>query len=363
MPLARHARGQNRGTHMSYCLPGWIMISGEAKPPIALEEKEFVSRCKHPWGLATSTTTSPRDTLILTYGCPGHSLGGVVGSLLGLTYGLPVMTFEAYPDAMAASRLGLPTPPGYRIGAHQSRPSTGIHHYGHTADPIFMGTCNAATSLCTIAPATPCKANATQAAPASTTPSATSAGAPASAPHRIVNVIKDVIEKYDTVPLLRGRLRVPGLLQLEVFRKQQQRNHHQLQQALEHDLPNSHRDLQNPRLVGLLGRDDHAPYSHDDNDQHPHDLVLQDSGLVWLQRPHDHDPDDDHHIPYCRAGSDRHYDIQHAGDDHFDKPRVSLKFGGQLDEHVQDAGVVWVQGSYFDGFFEHGQLYCGGGHV
>lgn len=81
----------------------------------------------------------------------GHSLGGVVSSLLGLTYGLPTITFEAFPDALAASRLGLPTPPGYHIGAHQSRPKTGIHHVGHTADPIFMGTCNGALSFCSIA--------------------------------------------------------------------------------------------------------------------------------------------------------------------------------------------------------------------
>lgn len=129
----------------------------------------------------------------------GHSLGGVVGSLLGLTYGLPVMTFEAYPDAMAASRLGLPTPPGYRIGAHQSRPCTGIHHYGHTADPIFMGTCNAATSLCTIAGyALQSQCHTGRTCIYDTVGDLgwrTGVGT-----HRIVNVIKDVIEKYDTVP-------------------------------------------------------------------------------------------------------------------------------------------------------------------
>lgn len=81
----------------------------------------------------------------------GHSLGGVVSTLLGLTYGLPVMTYEAFPDALAASRLGLPTPPGYRIGAHQSRSDLAIHHYGHTADPVFMGTCDTVSSPCTLA--------------------------------------------------------------------------------------------------------------------------------------------------------------------------------------------------------------------
>lgn len=80
----------------------------------------------------------------------GHSLGGVVSTLLGLTFGLPVFTFEAFPDALAASRLGLPTPPGYHIGAHQSRTDVAIHHYGHTADPVFMGSCNGATASCSI---------------------------------------------------------------------------------------------------------------------------------------------------------------------------------------------------------------------
>lgn len=129
----------------------------------------------------------------------GHSLGGVVGSLLGLTYGLPVMTFEAYPDAMAASRLGLPTPPGYRIGAHQSRPSTGIHHFGHTADPIFMGTCDGSTSLCTIAGyALQSQCHTGQTCIYDTVGDL--GWRPGVGTHRIINVIKDVLEKYDTVP-------------------------------------------------------------------------------------------------------------------------------------------------------------------
>lgn len=80
----------------------------------------------------------------------GHSLGGAVSSLLGLTFGLPVTTFEAPGDALAAARLGLPAPPDSHPGAPQSRKNTGAYHFGHTADPIFMGTCNAATSGCTI---------------------------------------------------------------------------------------------------------------------------------------------------------------------------------------------------------------------
>lgn len=81
----------------------------------------------------------------------GHSLGGAVSSLLGLTYGLPVVTFEAVPEALAASRLGLPVPPGSDPSAPQTRDKTGAFHFGHTADPIYIGTCNGATASCSFA--------------------------------------------------------------------------------------------------------------------------------------------------------------------------------------------------------------------
>lgn len=129
----------------------------------------------------------------------GHSLGGVVSSLLGLTYGLPVLTFEAFPDAMAASRLGLPTPPGYHLGSHQSRAKTGVYHFGHTADPVFMGTCNAASSFCTIGGyAFQGLCHTGQTCQYDTVGDwgwRVSLGN-----HRITSVIKDVMEKYDHVP-------------------------------------------------------------------------------------------------------------------------------------------------------------------
>ncbi|KAH9872071.1 hypothetical protein J1614_006332 [Plenodomus biglobosus] len=80
----------------------------------------------------------------------GHSLGGAVSSFLALTFGHPAVTFEAVPEAMPASRLGLPVPPGHQIGTLQQRPFTGGYHFGHTADPVYMGTCNQASSVCTI---------------------------------------------------------------------------------------------------------------------------------------------------------------------------------------------------------------------
>ena len=80
----------------------------------------------------------------------GHSLGGSTSALLGLTFGLPATTFEAPGEALAAARLGLTSPPGAHSSAPQTRKHTGAVHFGHTADPIFMGSCNAATSACTL---------------------------------------------------------------------------------------------------------------------------------------------------------------------------------------------------------------------
>lgn len=58
----------------------------------------------------------------------GHSLGGAMSSLLGLTFGLPVVTFEAVPEALPAARLGLPSPPGHDPRLPQSRQYTGAYH-------------------------------------------------------------------------------------------------------------------------------------------------------------------------------------------------------------------------------------------
>ncbi|KAF5349561.1 hypothetical protein D9756_008809 [Leucocoprinus leucothites] len=71
----------------------------------------------------------------------GHSLGGALASLVGLTFGAPVVAFEAPGEAMAARRLHLPSPPSLQH----------ITHVYHTADPIPMGTCNGVSSLCALA--------------------------------------------------------------------------------------------------------------------------------------------------------------------------------------------------------------------
>lgn len=129
----------------------------------------------------------------------GHSLGGSVSSLLGLTFGLPVFTIEAPAEALAAHRLGLPTPPGSRPGAPQSREYTGAYHFGHTADPVFMGTCNSATAACTLggyAMETQCHTGQTCIYD-TVEDKGWRVGI---GNHKIIGVIKSVIEAYDDVP-------------------------------------------------------------------------------------------------------------------------------------------------------------------
>lgn len=74
----------------------------------------------------------------------GHSLGGSLASLVGRTVGIPAVAFEAPGEMLATRRLHLPMPPGL------PQYLEGIWHFGHTADPIFMGVCNGASSSCSV---------------------------------------------------------------------------------------------------------------------------------------------------------------------------------------------------------------------
>ena len=129
----------------------------------------------------------------------GHSLGGSTSAMLGLTFGLPVTTFEAPGEALAAARLGLPSPPHAHPSAPQTRRNTGAVHIGHTADPIFMGSCNAATSGCTLygfSMQTECHTGCV----ARYDTVGDKQWRVGIGYHRIANVIHDVLEVYDDVP-------------------------------------------------------------------------------------------------------------------------------------------------------------------
>jgi lipase ATG15 len=75
----------------------------------------------------------------------GHSLGGGLAAMLGLAFDLPTVTFQSPGDLLAAQRLHLPLPEEDKL---KDLP---IWHFGHTADPIFMGKCNGVLSSCYIA--------------------------------------------------------------------------------------------------------------------------------------------------------------------------------------------------------------------
>lgn len=87
-----------------------------------------------------------------------------MASLMGLTFNIPAVSYEAVPEKLAAKRLGLAIPP-----------YTGAHHIGNTADPVYMGACNGYFSSCSVADL-PLKVNVTQENDVCMTPWATKDG-------------------------------------------------------------------------------------------------------------------------------------------------------------------------------------------
>ena len=77
----------------------------------------------------------------------GHSLGGALSSLLGMTFGVPTVTFQAPGERMAAQRLHLPLPPA-RHPEEDPVAALPIVHVYNNADPIATGQCNGAASVC-----------------------------------------------------------------------------------------------------------------------------------------------------------------------------------------------------------------------
>ncbi|KAK0554771.1 putative lipase atg15 [Tilletia horrida] len=78
----------------------------------------------------------------------GHSLGGSLSALLGMTFGVPTVTFEAPGERMAAQRLHLPLPPTGPDSDESPVAKLPITHVYHTADPIAMGDCQGTGTIC-----------------------------------------------------------------------------------------------------------------------------------------------------------------------------------------------------------------------
>ncbi|CAG8837841.1 4976_t:CDS:2, partial [Racocetra persica] len=77
----------------------------------------------------------------------GHSLGGSIASLIALNHSLPAVVFQAPGELLYAKRIGLLS---YNSESELNNYLEGlqIYHFGHTADPVYTGTCNGKTSTC-----------------------------------------------------------------------------------------------------------------------------------------------------------------------------------------------------------------------
>lgn len=71
------------------------------------------------------STLYPNANIWLT----GHSLGGAISSLLGVTFGAPTVAFESPGEKLAAGRLHLPLPPSGGDGG-------GITHVYNTVSQL-----------------------------------------------------------------------------------------------------------------------------------------------------------------------------------------------------------------------------------
>lgn len=176
------------------CATGTYTCNNTCVVQAMREENRYYAAARELY--SNVTEQYPEANIWLT----GHSLGGAVSGLLGLTYGLPVATFESPPEALAASRLGLPVPPGANPNYPQEREFTGAFHFGHTADPIYIGTCNGATASCSFA------GYALESACHTGRECVYDVVADKGwrvgiGTHRIRSVIHDVIMKYDDVPI------------------------------------------------------------------------------------------------------------------------------------------------------------------
>lgn len=149
------------------------------------------------------TSMYPKSNILMV----GHSLGGAIASLVAQTYALPAVTFQAPGERLAAKRLGLPVVPGTFPGSSiatkndksDANFAKNIWSFGHTADPLYMGTCGGITSLCWsagFAMETHCHSG-LECVYDVVNDLGWRQGINT---HRILNVIHDVISKYNSTP-------------------------------------------------------------------------------------------------------------------------------------------------------------------
>lgn len=186
-------QGQWSWTKVCDCATGTYSCNNTCVRDALYEEHRYYTAGRELYSNVTQLYPDSNVWLV------GHSLGGSVSSLLGLTYGIPVVTFEAVPEALPAGRLGLPVPPGADPAVPQARAYTGTYHFGHTADPVFVGTCNGATAVCSFggyAMESVCHTG-YECVYDTVGDKGWRVGI---GTHKIRSVVHDVIMKYDTVP-------------------------------------------------------------------------------------------------------------------------------------------------------------------
>lgn len=186
-------QGQWSWTKVCDCATGTYSCNNTCVKQALYDEHRYYTAGRELYSNITEMYPSANVWLV------GHSLGGSVCSLLGLTYGVPVVTFESVPEALPASRLGLPVPPGADPDVPQARDHTATYHFGHTADPVYIGTCNGATSTCSFggyAMESVCHTG----YECTYDVVADKGWRVGIGTHKIRSVIHDVIMKYDTLP-------------------------------------------------------------------------------------------------------------------------------------------------------------------
>ena len=100
------------------------------------------------YNLAQSIYVAIRDMFPPTVAIwlTGHSLGGALCSLVGLTNQVPVFSFESPGDLRYAARIGLL--PDTLLERQHLFNRLKIYHFGNDRDPVFMGTCQGTLSTC-----------------------------------------------------------------------------------------------------------------------------------------------------------------------------------------------------------------------
>lgn len=98
-------------------------------------EKNYYNVAKNIIEIVKQTLDFDKSLIIFT----GHSLGGALSTMMGITYNKEVVTFETPGEKHYIDLSGI---------KYNETHINKIYHYGHNADIIFTGKCKGTLSLC-----------------------------------------------------------------------------------------------------------------------------------------------------------------------------------------------------------------------